>query len=143
MDNSTNNDNQDQVDKTSGTPVISFSHQIKPGVILPRNLVVPTTPKNGDSFYSDGTRFKTLSAGTDGQSLVNKSGVPAWSNTITGSTGSFQTLQITSANASGGTGATATPAAVGASAGGPSTAAQKGWAVIYVAGVKCWVPVWQ
>jgi hypothetical protein len=134
--------NQNQIDQVSGTPVISFSHQVKPGVILPRALVVPTSPKLGDTFYSDGTRFKTLGAGTDGQVMVNKSGVPAWGNSVTGSTGSFAALQITSAQVSGSTGTTASLGPAGASGGGPTTATQKGWTVIYVAGVKCWVPVW-
>ncbi len=68
--------------------------------------------------------------------------VSTFNGTVTGPTGSFAVLQITSANASGATGTTAALGPTGALDGGPTTAAQNGWAVLYVAGVKCWVPVW-
>ncbi len=135
-------DNQDN-QNNSNLSIIIKGGQIKPGVIDPRHLVVPKTPANGDMFYSNGTTFQKLSAGTNGQVLVNSNGVPLWSNTVTGSTGSFAALQITSANVTGATGGTAALGPVGALDGGPGTTAQNGWAVLYVAGVKCWVPVWQ
>jgi len=124
-------------------PRIIKSSQIVAGAIVPRNLTPMLNPQSGDMFYSNGTVFKQLPAGTNGQNLTNLNGVPQWSNTITGSTGSFAALNITSANASGATGTTASLGPTGALDGGPATATQNGWAVIYVAGVKCWIPVWR
>ncbi len=72
-----NMDNQDNQSKEKTTLVISPS-QLKPGVIDPRHLVVPVSPKLGDTFYSDGTNFQKLAPGTTGQALVMNNGVPSW-----------------------------------------------------------------
>src|SRR5258708_850196 len=76
-------DNQNnQTENTIDKPTLVTSSQIKPGVIFPRHLVVPTNPHNGDLFYSDGTKFVRLSPGSNGQVLKLASGVPSWSSGI-------------------------------------------------------------
>ena len=40
-------------------PIIITPGQLKPGVISPRNLVIPTNPQYADTFFSDGTSFQT------------------------------------------------------------------------------------
>lgn len=90
MDDSANTiDNQNTtVDKTAeATPIISFGSQIKPAVIDPRHLVVPIAPKLGDMFYSDGTVFKKLALGNNGQFLTVTGKTPVWGAGITGPTG--------------------------------------------------------
>jgi len=74
MDNNQNSQGQDN----TGSPTVILSSQIKPGVVDPRNLVVPVNPKNGDLFYSNGTTFVKLSPGTAGQVLTLTGGVPTW-----------------------------------------------------------------
>lgn len=82
-------DNQDTQDtQDSKTPIITSPSQIRAGVVLPRNLVVPTDPASGDIFYSDGTRFQKLGIGASGQALIVTGGIPGWgSGGITGPTG--------------------------------------------------------
>ncbi len=62
---------------------------------------------------------------------------------VTGPTGSFNGLNIQQAIITGSSASVAILGTAGASGGGPTTSQQNGWAVIYVAGVKCWIPVWQ
>lgn len=62
---------------------------------------------------------------------------------VTGPTGSFNVVNIQQAGIVGSTGSAAVLGTAGASGGGPATAAAQGWTVIYVAGVKSWVPYWQ
>ena len=139
-----NSSDQNNLAQDQGNlPRIIKSSQIVAGAIVPRNLVPMLTPNLGDMFYSSGTVFRQLPAGTNGQTLIFQRGVPQWSNTVTGSTGSFAALQITSQNVTGATGGTATLGPTGALDGGPTTTTQNGWAVVYVGGVKCWVPVWR
>ena len=80
-----NKDNQSNVN----LPIIITPGQLKPGVIDPRHLVVPTTPHNGDMFYSDGTNFQKIPVGTNGQVLKLVNGIPTWATMgTTGPTGS-------------------------------------------------------
>lgn len=81
MDNQTDN-NQD-------LPVIITPSQLKPGVVTPRSLVVPISPQNGDTFYSDGSRFVKVAPGTTGQAWIMNNGVPGWGSGVgaTGPTG--------------------------------------------------------
>ncbi len=64
-------------------------------------------------------------------------------NTATGPTGSFNALNIQTAIITGSSASVAIIGTAGASGGGPTTSQMNGWAVVYVAGVKCWIPVWQ
>lgn len=90
IDNVQNNANISQ--ETDTTLVISKGSQIKPGVIDPRHLVVPTTPHLGDIFYSNGTTFKILPPGSNGQVLALSSGIPAWTTTAVVPTNQFPTV---------------------------------------------------
>ena len=72
--------------------------------------------------------------------------VPAgttYSGSVTGPTGSFNVVNVQQAIITGSTASVAILGTAGASGGGPTTSQMNGWAVVYVAGVKCWVPVWQ
>lgn len=62
---------------------------------------------------------------------------------VTGPTGSFANLNVTTAEVTGATGTTATLIPVGAAAGGPTTTAQDGWMKMKIAGTQVWVPVWK
>ena len=65
------------------------NRDLAPGVIDPRHLVVPTTPANGDMFYSNGTNFEKIPVGTNGQVLKLVNGIPTWATMgTTGPTGS-------------------------------------------------------
>ncbi len=64
-------------------------------------------------------------------------------NTITGPTGSFASVNIQGAGIQGSTGSAALLGTAGASGGGPAAAQMQGWTVVYVAGVKSFVPYWQ
>ncbi len=72
----------------------------------------------------------------------NATGAP-FSGSVTGPTGSFNGLNIQQAIITGSSASVAIIGTAGASGGGPTTSQMNGWAVVYVAGVKCWVPVWQ
>lgn len=78
---------------------------------------------------------------------VTNPGTITSTSTVTGPTGSFAIVNVTTAevNATAGTGGTAvfSAATVGAAAGGPAATTQHGWVKINVAGVACWVPEWQ
>lgn len=65
-----------------------------------------------------------------------------FSGNVTGPTGSFNGLNIQQAEIVGSSASVAILGTAGASGGGPTTSQQDGWAVIYVAGVKKWIPVW-
>ena len=62
---------------------------------------------------------------------------------VTGPTGSFSVLNIQPAIITGSSASVAILGTAGASGGGPTTSQMNGWAIVYVAGVKCWIPVWQ
>ena len=80
-----NKDNQSNVN----LPIIITPGQLKPGVIDPRHLSVPMSPKNGDMFYSNGTNFVKIPVGTNGQILKLVNGIPTWASMgTTGPTGS-------------------------------------------------------
>jgi len=64
------------------------------------------------------------------------------SGNATGPTGSFGNINIQAAEITGASASVAIIGTAGALAGGPTTSQQDGWAVIYVAGVKKWIPVW-
>ena len=64
------------------------------------------------------------------------------SGSVTGPTGSFNAVNIQQATIVGSSASVAILGTAGASGGGPTTSQQQGWAVVYVAGVKSWVPVW-
>ncbi len=65
------------------------------------------------------------------------------SGSTTGPTGSYANVNLQQTIIAGSTGSAAILATAGASGGGPATPNAQGWAVIYVNGVKCWIPVWQ
>lgn len=65
------------------------------------------------------------------------------SGSVTGPTGSFNVVNVQTAEIVGSTGSAAILGTAGASGGGPTAAQQDGWTVIYVAGVKCWIPIWK
>ena len=75
---------------------------------------------------------------------INTTGAISSNATVTGPTGSFGVLQVTTAASStGGTGASASLVSnVGAAAGGPATGAQSGWMKVTIAGSQYYVPVW-
>ena len=77
----------DAIDKV--TPVIIQGSQLKPGVVDPRHLTVPTNPASGDLFYSNGTTFEKLAKGTTGQALIAQATGLAWGSGVghTGPTG--------------------------------------------------------
>ncbi len=64
-------------------------------------------------------------------------------NTATGPTGSFGNVNIQAAEITGASASVAILGTAGALAGGPTTSQQHGWGIIYIAGAKYWVPVWQ
>lgn len=79
MESQTDNSVDQLINPEQQTATISFGAQVKPGVIDPRHLVPPLTPKNGDMFYSNGTIFKKLAPGTAGQILTTTAGgAPSW-----------------------------------------------------------------
>ena len=87
-------------------------------------------------------------AGLNTNAAVNMSGYQITtgglaSGSTTGPTGSFNNLNIQQSIITGSSASVAILGTAGASGGGPTTSQQNGWAVIYVAGVKCWIPVWQ
>lgn len=65
------------------------------------------------------------------------------SGNVTGPTGSFNAINIQTSIITGSTASVAILGTAGASGGGPTTSQMNGWAIVYVAGVKCWIPVWQ
>ena len=65
------------------------------------------------------------------------------SGDVTGPTGSFANVNVQQTIIAGSTGSAAIIATAGASGGGPTTPNAQGWVVVYVSGVKCWIPVWQ
>jgi hypothetical protein len=67
----------------------------------------------------------------------------ALTGSVTGPTGSFNVVNIQQAGIVGSTGSAAVLGTAGALGGGPATAAQTGWTIVYVAGVKSWVPYWR
>ncbi len=83
-----------------------------------------------------------LTLGVGNTIIANATGAP-FVGSVTGPTGSFGGLNIQSAIITGSTASVAIIGTAGASGGGPTTSQMNGWAIIYVAGVKCWIPVWQ
>lgn len=86
-------------------------------------------------------------AGLNTNRAVNLSGFQVTtgglgSGNVTGPTGSFNAVNIQQAEITGSSASVAILGTAGASGGGPTTSQQDGWAVIYVAGVKKWIPVW-
>ena len=90
---------------------------------------------------NNAVNFSGWTVSTGGNASIPAGGTT--SGSVTGPTGSFNALNIQTAAVVGQTGATALPPAVGASGGGPTTAQSTGWTVVYVAGVKSWIPYWQ
>ena len=84
--------------------------------------------------------FSGFQVSTGGNPSLGAGGT--YSGSVTGPTGSFNALNLQGvAVGTGGTGSTATLAAAGASAGGPSAAGQQtGWLKIYVAGSPVFIP---
>jgi hypothetical protein len=74
---------------------------------------------------------------------IDTSGNISSSGYVTGPTGSFTVVNVTTAEVTGATGTTATIGLTGAAAGGPTTAAQDGWMKMTISGTQVWVPVWK
>lgn len=58
-----------------------YQQNIVVAAVKPRHLVVPITPKLGDTFFSNGTDFVKLSPGLVGQVLTIANGIPTWGYT--------------------------------------------------------------
>ena len=87
--------------------------------------------------------FSGTQIDTSGNITVAAGATTTLGSTVTGPTGSFNAVNIQQAIITGSSASVAILGTAGASGGGPTTSQQNGWAVIYVAGVKCWIPVWQ
>lgn len=90
--------------------------------------------------------LNTAKASNFAGTTIDTAGNISAASVVTGPTGSFATVNVTTAEvtATAGTGGTATmTSTVGAAAGGPASVNQHGWVKIKVAGVSCWVPEWQ
>lgn len=65
-------------DSQSTQGYLISSNQIQPGTITPLMLAATPTVANGDTYYSNGTTFERLPAGSEGsiQTIIN--GIPAF-----------------------------------------------------------------
>ena len=87
--------------------------------------------------------FSGTQVDTSGNITVAGGATTTLGSTVTGPTGSFNAVNIQQAIITGSSASVAILGTAGASGGGPTTSQMNGWAVVYVAGVKCWIPVWQ
>jgi hypothetical protein len=78
-----------------------------------------------------------------GSTITTNATGTSFIGSVTGPTGSFNGLNIQQSIITGSSASVAILGTAGASGGGPTTSQMNGWAVVYVAGVKCWIPVWQ
>ena len=87
--------------------------------------------------------FSGTQIDTSGNITVAAGATTTLGSTVTGPTGSFNVVNVQQAGILASTGGAALLGTAGASGGGPTTAQMTGWTVIYVAGVKSWVPYWR
>ncbi len=86
--------------------------------------------------------FSGTQVDTTGNFTIAAGAVFTGAGQVTGPTGSFGNVNIQAAEITGASASVAILGTAGALAGGPTTSQQDGWAIIYVAGVKKWIPVW-
>lgn len=65
--------------QTTAIPQMIHQSMIPNGEIKPRHLAATSTMTKGDLYYSDGTNFVRIPAGTNGQTLKMVGGIPTWS----------------------------------------------------------------